>query len=418
MAKFGEIYKNRGIMDALMGISEDDAPEVDASQITSIDQLQNALRPSNDQKKQAFWQGLYDMGTALQNRQGLGAGLMAMGNKMQEGRQANPEVLQKFQTQMALKKLFDKPAKKRVEAFGTGKDGKPIKFQEDVDETTGERFKVEGSEIPYWQPKSDELTPWQQAQLDRQSERDALYAQNMNSLIGARDQKTNPEEDDNTDLNAPWRNVAGQERERMKGRTFASGQKFLDSIAEARAKAANLANESQSFMSAYNKQDPSVGWQKMLPDSVAGLDSELATMDAITARLAPNMRAEGSGATSDFESKGFLRGTVARDKPKQTNQDIADAYKALSEREAERYQFFDQYLTEKGHLQGAESEWKKYMDAEPLFTPEYGYNKARKPYAVWASGQTAPRVSEEDIQETMRANNMTREQVLAKIRGQ
>lgn len=375
MANFMQTYKNRGLIDALAGIDSDDTAPVDMSNIQTVEQLQAALQPRNEDKRKAFFQGLYDMGTAMQNRQGLGVGMMEFAKRRNEARGLSQDKFNQFQSMAALKKLLKKPLPDRRATQGTDAEGNPIKYFENVFDD-GRVEKIEGTEVPMFAPQQG-LTP-----------REARSAEPKDQLTQARiSQLQNSSGDDDYDMSAPWRNVSGSERDRMKARVFSNEQKRLDKIAEERAKASNLATEGQVFMSAFDRQDPSVGVQRMLPNFLAGFDDDLATMDAITSRLAPNLRAEGSGATSDFEMKGFLRGTVGRDKPRKTNEDISNAYKALSEREKERYAHFDQRLTERGHLAGADAEWQAYIEDEPLFTPEYGYNTKRRSFAEWSANR-------------------------------
>jgi hypothetical protein len=171
---FKQNYQKRGIMDALMGISEDDAPEMDISNITSVDQLQNALKPSNDQRKMAFWQGLFNAGTAMNQGQGLGAGLAQLGASMQAGKQPNQKILEQIQTRSALQKLLQKPMPTRRETT-LSRGGKYYKGYEDVDPSTGEAMIRDETLVPIADPTAPkDMTEYQQALLAfRQSQADA-----------------------------------------------------------------------------------------------------------------------------------------------------------------------------------------------------------------------------------------------------
>lgn len=105
--------------------------------------------------------------------------------------------------------------------------------------------------------------------------------------------------------------------------------------------------------------------------AAAGLfDSDVAEMRSITAEIAPNMRAPGSGATSDFDAKQFERATVGIDKPKQANENIANARIAAAQMALERGAFERAYFDANGHLQGADRAWRQYVEANPIFDPK------------------------------------------------
>ncbi|MBP2311878.1 lytic transglycosylase domain-containing protein [Azospirillum soli] len=116
--------------------------------------------------------------------------------------------------------------------------------------------------------------------------------------------------------------------------------------------------------------------------AVAGaLDSDVAEMRAITARIAPQMRAPGSGATSDFDAKQFERATVGIDKPKEANEAIANAGLAAAKLTLDRGAFERAYFDANGHLQGADRAWRRYLEANPIFDPkgkDFALNANRK----------------------------------------
>jgi hypothetical protein len=105
--------------------------------------------------------------------------------------------------------------------------------------------------------------------------------------------------------------------------------------------------------------------------AAAGLvDSDVAELRAITAKIAPNMRPPGSGATSDFDAKQFERATVGIDKPKMANENIANARIAAAQLALDRGAFERAYFDANGHLQGADRAWQQYLTANPIFDPQ------------------------------------------------
>jgi len=102
------------------------------------------------------------------------------------------------------------------------------------------------------------------------------------------------------------------------------------------------------------------GW---LTGATAGMqagfgDAEVAEMRSIINRLAPNMRAEGSGATSDFEMRMYVSAL-----PNLTNSSEAnDAIIARSLEETRRAvaeaEFYERYASENGSLLGADTAFR------------------------------------------------------------
>jgi hypothetical protein len=102
--------------------------------------------------------------------------------------------------------------------------------------------------------------------------------------------------------------------------------------------------------------------------AAAGLfDGDVAELRSITAKIAPNMRPPGSGATSDYDARQFERATVGIDKPKQANQNIADARIAAAQQALDRGAFERSYFDANGHLQGADRAWQRYANENPIF---------------------------------------------------
>lgn len=113
-------------------------------------------------------------------------------------------------------------------------------------------------------------------------------------------------------------------------------------------------------------------------------DPEFSEMEAITARLTPQQRVPGSGATSDFDAKMFQMATMGVDKPEASNKNIAEAMKLAGQRELEYQDFLSRYSEVNGTLDGAQQRWKEYSDANPIFDPnkpnEIALNPNRKTF--------------------------------------
>lgn len=122
--------------------------------------------------------------------------------------------------------------------------------------------------------------------------------------------------------------------------------------------------------------------------SIADDDAQL--MDSIAKELTPKMRTPGSGASSNLDVQMFAGATLGRHNSFEVNQNIANAMIAQNQRLLEYKQFLRDYRQLYGHLEGSDSSWKDYLEANPIFDPNLGrknrvfqLNKDRQPYREW-----------------------------------
>lgn len=170
MATFQDRYKKRGLLDAIIGIEEDD-PQVDLNNASDIESVQQALRPTNQQKRASFWDGLADIGKAMQEGRGLGAGVYDAGSRIQDTYQGvNEDAFKKLQTNLTLKKLMtpDYKAPERSKVTRTI-NGKPHEGYQQFDSRTNSYVDVPDSFVEVKDPNT--ITPYQQAMLDAQNRR-------------------------------------------------------------------------------------------------------------------------------------------------------------------------------------------------------------------------------------------------------
>lgn len=100
----------------------------------------------------------------------------------------------------------------------------------------------------------------------------------------------------------------------------------------------------------------------------SAFDPNIAQMDALTSRMAPQQRVPGSGTTSDRDLALFLKAVPNLDRPGEANAAIARDMTATAKRRAERAAFLDRWAAERGTLLGAEEAWRaqsRQTDAKP-----------------------------------------------------
>ena len=107
-------------------------------------------------------------------------------------------------------------------------------------------------------------------------------------------------------------------------------------------------------------------------------------MAAISSSIAPGLRVEGSGTTSDRDIALYLASTVGLDKSLATNTNIlADAQKQYDKGVAKQI-FLDRYISKNDTLMGADQAWTKNQDKVmkilygPSGTSALYYNEERK----------------------------------------
>ena len=86
----------------------------------------------------------------------------------------------------------------------------------------------------------------------------------------------------------------------------------------------------------------------------------------------------------------FRGATVGLEKPKEANANIAIGLKAAAQNKVDRANFIAEYVTQYGHDRGADAQWKRYLEANPIFDPEakvgsYSINENRMDYQDWLS---------------------------------
>lgn len=129
-------------------------------------------------------------------------------------------------------------------------------------------------------------------------------------------------------------------------------------------------------------------------------DPELKEMKSIQSEIAPQMRAPGSGSSSDTDVKMFKEATVSPTNPVQTNKNIITARLAAAQNKLDQVEFFREYQAAYGHTKGAEKSWNEYLNANPIFDAKASakdiiLNEKRLPYQAYFAAKNLG-ITEED----------------------
>jgi hypothetical protein len=199
----------------------------------------------------------------------------------------------------------------------------------------------------------------------------------------------------------PWANQSRDiDKNKVKAAEVRAGGKLVDKDIEHASKEAGAAADAKRFLE-LNSRVNTGGISDKIPGGqlVQSMGSDYAEMQAITAKLAPMMRATGSGSTSDYDIKQFERATVGVDKPNAANKNIAAGIMARAQQAQDYADFRTTYLEQNGTLVGSDRHWKQYVAKNPIFDPKakagsFTLNTARQPWKdYFATTADAPAAS-------------------------
>ena len=127
---------------------------------------------------------------------------------------------------------------------------------------------------------------------------------------------------------------------------------------------------------------------------------EAKEMDKIAIGLSRGMRQAGEGSMSDFDAKQFAKASLSTANEYTTNRNIGLGMIAAKQLEIDRREFYRDYLSQNGTLDGAQKYWKTYLNANPVFdksqdpradVSKIQLNQNRVGYQDFFKQQSAPR---------------------------
>jgi hypothetical protein len=190
----------------------------------------------------------------------------------------------------------------------------------------------------------------------------------------------------------PWANQSNpKDANKVKSAEQARGAKEVELDAEAAKKSQNTAQEAARFQLLNQRVDTGgISDKFKLGQAAQSLGTDYSDMLGITSRLTPGVRPPGSGSTSDSDMALYKAGTLGVDKPKQTNDNIANGLQLQAQRDQDYADFRATYLEQNGTLQGANKHWKEYANAYPIFDPKStevpSLNKAHMDWRTYFKG--------------------------------
>lgn len=136
-------------------------------------------------------------------------------------------------------------------------------------------------------------------------------------------------------------------------------------------------------------------------------DPQLSEMKSIEDRNAPLMRQGLPGAASDRDVSMFKSGLPSTERKPEANRNIIAGQRARFDNNIARNEFMDSYFNTFGHTNGANEMWQRYLEANPIFSPDatqedFTLNPAR---VGWRDWMAAGRPTQEMIMRTYEAQN-------------
>ena len=197
----------------------------------------------------------------------------------------------------------------------------------------------------------------------------------------------------------PWSSQSNpKDADKIKATEQARGAKDVESDNDVARAEAGTAQQMKQFME-LNNRIPTGELMDKVPGGqwMQSFGKDYATMQSISSELIPKMRAPGSGSSSDLDIKMFARATIGVDKPKATNDNIAQATITRAQNSKDYADFRSTYLEQNGTLQGANAHWNKYLTDNPIFDPsaaaDFKLNPNRQKWTEYFGGNKGGEVA-------------------------
>lgn len=155
---------------------------------------------------------------------------------------------------------------------------------------------------------------------------------------------------------------------------------------------------SQSKINDYKRmeqllEDPDVstgGVVGAIKDNIptALLNEKEQELQSIISKIVPQMRPTGSGSTSDKDIEIFKKAAVGLNKSKDANLNLVRAGIAGEENSIAQEELRADWINQGGSLTEFDKQWRKYREANPIFSSENGdLNQNRLTAYDWFSGK-------------------------------
>ena len=158
-------------------------------------------------------------------------------------------------------------------------------------------------------------------------------------------------------IRVPWQGLPPKKADEARLRASEQARKKIDENARVVQEGGKILQDMETF-GALNREARTGEWYTGIqPGFLQGSDEQ--KMEAITSRLAPGQRIEGSGTTSDKDIAMFVKAVPSINKKGDVNQSIRENFAKQYNRSKAKLQYLQDYYDQYGHLNGADTLWEK-----------------------------------------------------------
>jgi hypothetical protein len=177
------------------------------------------------------------------------------------------------------------------------------------------------------------------------------------------------------------------------------------------------------------------GFGEFLARIKAANDPDFALFNAESKNYQRGQYVPGEGQISNFERQLFAQAAIALGQPTAANLQLLRATRESDKRLQQKMNFFEEYLTVNGHIDGAEGLWRRYSEDNPFVSLDqnrnYVFNPNTMDYRTYfrsmqgmpidqprqaQPSQGAKTVTMDDIRATAATRNMSVNEVLERAR--
>ena len=158
-------------------------------------------------------------------------------------------------------------------------------------------------------------------------------------------------------VRVPWQGLPPQKADEARLRAGEQARKKIDDNARVVQEGFNVLQDMESFGALNREARTGEFYTGIQPGFLQGSAEQ--KMEAITSKMAPGQRIEGSGTTSDKDIAMFVKAVPSINKKGDVNKDIRDRFAQQYDRSRAKLQYLQDYYDQYGHLNGADTLWEK-----------------------------------------------------------
>lgn len=158
-------------------------------------------------------------------------------------------------------------------------------------------------------------------------------------------------------IRVPWQGLPPRKADEARLRASEQARKKIEENAKVVQQGANVLQDMETFGALNRQSRTGEFYTGIQPSFLQGSDEQ--EMEAITSRLAPGQRIEGSGTTSDRDIAMFVKAVPSINKKGNVNKAIRDNFAKQYDKSKAKLQYLQDYYDQYGHLNGADTLWEK-----------------------------------------------------------